>query len=170
MLALAAGCAPYPAQESFEYLEMDARMTIERPVETVFDFATDPLNEHLWRSEVASFSADGPPAPGKVMTEWIDLGVVNGYMTRAVVTDFDPPHFLRVVSHPDHPRRLTSSRSFTALGPERTLVRLSIRADRRIARDLFPLPLAPAVYEWFYERIMHSYLARLRHRLETGRG
>jgi uncharacterized protein YndB with AHSA1/START domain len=159
-------CAPFPNDGAVEYISMDAEVVIERPIEAVFAVAGDPSKEHLWRDEVAAFGADGPPAVGTLLTERIDFGVVSGYFTPAFYTDYDPPYFFRVASPPEHPRRLVSWRRFTALGPERTRLEYRALVDRRIARDLVPLPVAPGLAERVYEFVMRGYLRRLKRLLE----
>jgi uncharacterized membrane protein len=62
--------------------EVTRSVTIHRPVEAVYAFATDPLKDRLWRKGVWKTASDrpGPPAIGTQTTETLR------FMWRTVIT------------------------------------------------------------------------------------
>ncbi len=73
--------------------KFESSIFINRPVQEVFDFVTNPANDVKWRSgtESAEWTSDGPPGVGST------IKVVAKLLGRKIevvaeITGWDPPH------------------------------------------------------------------------------
>ena len=96
--------------------KFESSIFINRPVQEVFDYVTNPANNAKWQSgtESAEWTSDGPPGVGstfKVVTSLL------GRKIEAVieVTGWDPPNLSRIKSV-GGPMPFESATRFTAQG------------------------------------------------------
>ncbi|MFP3855369.1 MAG: SRPBCC family protein [Anaerolineales bacterium] len=71
--------------------KIEGSVTIDRPIEEVFDYMHNPENDPKWQPEVIETIAEGPPAVGSTLTM---RRKVMGREIEAVaeVTEYKPPH------------------------------------------------------------------------------
>jgi carbon monoxide dehydrogenase subunit G len=73
----------------------DKEITIERPLQEVFDYVSDPANDPEWRMdvEVSEWTSEGPPSVGSISRS-VSKFLGRTMETTAEVTAWDPPkHF-----------------------------------------------------------------------------
>ncbi len=145
---------------------MQASIEIEAPIERVFKFASNPLNDHRWRTEVQEIVSDGPLRIGTNYTEYAYLGFVRRYKTRVTLTRFHQPTHIRVSAPANHPRHFTAERIFQRVTDNRTSLTHRIIADSRMIKDVVYAPISHDIAKAGYESLMRDYLAQLKLLLE----
>ena len=165
-VATLTGCSVPRQTAPYRTIFMQAQIDIHRPIEQVFAFAANPLNDGTWRPEVRDFTASGPLQAGTFYGEVIHIGLRNHYQTKAVVSQLTPPFLIRVKAAPGHDRTFVADRTFAPLSPGWTRVTYRAQADERVVYDLTFLPVgldqAAAYYQW----VMKQNLFRLKRILE----
>lgn len=76
-------------------VSFDKEITIERPLQEVFDYVSDPANDPEWRTdvEVSEWSSEGPPVVGSISRS-VSKFLGRKMETSAEITSWDPPnHF-----------------------------------------------------------------------------
>ena len=109
-------------------------IVINRPVDEVFAFFTDPANERTWRTHLQEVSASGPIAVGSRIHQVVKGPGGRGIAADVEVTDFEPArrYAFRVVAGPVRP---TGEFRFVAEG-DATTVSFSLAADLRGLKKL----------------------------------
>ena len=102
-------------------------IVINRPVDEVFAFFTDPSNELRWRSHLKEVAAEGPIATGARIHQVVNGPAGRGIAADIEVTGYEPPtrYAFQVVAGPVRP---SGEFRFAAEGGA-TTVTLSLRAD-----------------------------------------
>jgi uncharacterized protein YndB with AHSA1/START domain len=102
-------------------------VVIDRPVDEVFAFFTDPSNELKWRQHVKEIAAEGPIAVGSKVHQVVKGPGGRGIPADVEVTGYEPStrYAFRVVAGPVRP---VGEFRFAADG-EGTSVSLSLSAD-----------------------------------------
>jgi uncharacterized protein YndB with AHSA1/START domain len=102
-------------------------VVIDRSVDEVFAFFTDPSNERKWRQHVKEIAPEGPIAVGSRVHQLVKGPGGRGIPADVEVTGYEPParYAFRVVAGPGRP---VGEFRFAADG-ERTSVSLSLSAD-----------------------------------------
>jgi uncharacterized membrane protein len=109
-------------------------IVINRPVDDVFAFFTDPANELKWRTHVKEVSAAGPVAVGTRIHQVVKGPAGRGIPADIEVTGYEPAtrYAFRVVAGPVRP---VGEFRFKPDGAT-TTVSLSLAADLRGIRKL----------------------------------
>lgn len=78
---------------------------INRPIDVVFAFFTEPANDPRWRSHVETIAAEGPPAVGRRIAQTVAGPGGRRIQADIEVTDYDPPlrYGFQVVAGPVRP-------------------------------------------------------------------
>ena len=160
-LLVMSACAP-----TGKLVRMQAQVEIDRPIEDVFAFASEPLNDTAWRAETEGFTSSGPAGPGVLYDEVINVGIQNGFEMHTRVTGYESPRLIRAESRDG--RVFFAQRDFYALGPERTRVVYTVAADDHLIRSITILPLDAGFAGQFYQIVIRSYLDRLKTIMESG--
>jgi uncharacterized protein YndB with AHSA1/START domain len=102
-------------------------ITVDRPIDEVFEFFTDPANERRWRTHVKEISAEGPVAVGTRIHQVIAGPAGRGIAADLEVTRYERPtdYAFQVVAGPVRPR---GEFRFTPVG-DATTVSLSLAAE-----------------------------------------
>ena len=80
-------------------------IVIDRPIEEVFAFFSDPANDQRWRSHVKEISSQGPAGLGRRIHQVVDGPGGRGIAADIEVTAWDPPnrYGFRVTEGPARP-------------------------------------------------------------------
>ena len=76
-------------------VKFEKELTIDQPLQEVFDYVSDPANDVEWRTdiEVSEWTSEGPPAVGS-LSRSVSKFLGRKMETTAEVTAWDPPnHF-----------------------------------------------------------------------------
>jgi uncharacterized protein YndB with AHSA1/START domain len=81
------------------------RVVIDRPIEVVFAFLTDPANDRRWRIHVVAIDAEGEPGVGRRIRQTIPGPGGRGIPADIEVTEYVPPtvYAFAVVAGPVRP-------------------------------------------------------------------
>ncbi len=163
-----AQCTTTKCMDPNQRIEWQASIAIDRDIDTVFAFASNPDNDRLWRSEVRQMTRVGPLRPGSIVTETVEVGVNPGYTTHAVIVEFQPPQVIKVATLPDDPDYLTAQRVFERRQDGRTQITYSLDAGPETVTEIALVPMSAAFAVWYYQARMRSNLRRLKKILEGG--
>jgi uncharacterized protein YndB with AHSA1/START domain len=85
--------------------ELKLTVKINKPIQQVFDFTTDPTNTPKWINSILGEKADSyPPQIGTIYQNWDESQKVNEY----VVTKYEPPTVFQLdATHQDYKVRYT---------------------------------------------------------------
>jgi uncharacterized protein YndB with AHSA1/START domain len=107
--------------------EAQRTIIIDRPVDQVFAFFTDPSNDLKWRTHAKEIAADGPPRVGSTIHQVIDGPGGRGIPADIQVTAYEPASLygFQVIGGPVRP---AGEFRFTPTG-NATQVSFSLAAD-----------------------------------------
>lgn len=154
------------ASDQVRTFTVENQVVIDAEVQSVFEFAANPLNDVHWRSEVNEMTASGPWEVGTIYTEDSRLGIRPHYVTPAVMIELEPPHRM-VVETPEDNLYLRATRTFEPLDDGRTMMTYRLDVDLRMPVDVSGLYLPRFFVELYYNHVMRFYLSRLRYILEN---
>jgi uncharacterized membrane protein len=102
-------------------------IVIDRPVDQVFAFFSDPSNDLKWRTHAREIAADGPPRVGSTIHQVIDGPGGRGIPADIRVTAYEPAsrYGFQVIGGPVRP---VGEFRFTSTG-DATEVSFSLAAD-----------------------------------------
>jgi hypothetical protein len=145
------------------YVNVAASIVIQRPAAEVFAFVSNAENDLRWRSEVVSMKNLGSP-PGGVGTRTVEVARVLGKQleTTTEITEFVPGVRMarRTVAGPTP---VITARSVVAVEGG-TRFTYTLRAD---VTDVFLFRTGRPLLEWWSQRKVEGYLARLKALMET---
>lgn len=153
------------AQDQIRTFTVENRVTIDADIETVFEFAANPLNDTQWRSEVNAMTASGPWEVGTVYDEDSRLGLNPHYVTPTILTELEAPYQMVVETPEDH-LFLQATRTFEELDDGRTRMTYRLEVDIRMPAAATGLSLPPFLVEIYYNHVMRVYLWHLKNILE----
>lgn len=141
-------------------------IVIDADIDTVFEFAANPLNDSEWRSEVNSMEATGPWEVGTVYYEDSHLGFNPHYITPTILKELEAP-YLMVAETPEDNLFLQAKRSFDTLDDGKTSMTYRLEVDVRMPADATRFYLPQFFVEIYYNNVMRTYLWRLKNLLEN---
>ncbi len=165
-MQLVIGCTAVSTNQKDTLLTMQASIEIEAPIEQVFKFASNPLNDHHWRTEVQEIVSDGPLRIGTNFTEFAHLGFVRRYKTPVTLTSLHQSDHIRVSAPASHSRKFTAERIFHKTSDTSTRLIHRVFADRGMIMEVMYIPISPEIAKARYQSLMQGYLARLKILLE----
>ena len=154
------------AAETIRTFTIENTIIIDADVDTVFEFAGNPLNDTEWRSEVNSMEASGPWEVGTIYYEDSHLGLNPHYLTPTILTELERPHRMVVETPEDH-LYLRATRTFEPNDDGSTTMTYRLDVDTRMPRDATGLYLPQFVVNIYYNNVMRHYLWRLKNLLEN---
>lgn len=82
-------------------MQVERSILVERPIDEVFAFVSDPANLTVWQPEVSEVRADGPLAAGSTFVE-VRSFLGKRFESTLEVSELEPPRVfsLRVVKGP----------------------------------------------------------------------
>ena len=141
-------------------------INIKKPIEEVFAFAADAVNDEFWRTEVHSITTNGPFEIGTIYIEDAFLGFHYNYITKVKIKELKAPFYSIYETTSNNPFKLKSVREFSDIENDITKFTYTVFIEEALIYDILfygvPLKLA----ENGYRGLMRSYLKRLKKRLE----
>lgn len=153
-------------QEPFQTFTVENSIVIEADIDTVFDFAANPMNDTQWRSEVNAMSASGPWEEGTIYYEDSHLGFNPHYITPTILIELDPSDTM-VVETPEDNLYLQAKRTFEERENGNTLMTYRLEVDVRMPTDAAGFYIPPLLAKIYYNNVMRVYLWRLKTILEN---
>lgn len=148
---------------ALETVQVSQSVVINAPIEEVCQFATNPLNDHLWRREVNDISVEGEvDSVGSVFTEDAFIGIRRHFITMTELVAYECPSYATFVTVESNPYYLKSHRSFEALSSNKTRFTYTVDFDRRMIRPTFGFNAKPGLVAGLYSYRMFNYLHRLK--------
>ena len=149
-------------------VSMSHTITIDKPVEVVFDYVSDLTNDPKWRSEVDRMDVQGPVDEEGVLT--IEYSTLFAGLMKTVT-----PTLTKSLEHPvravwetteDHPTWLESVRELRDLGDGRTEMTYNLSFD--IPQKGFRGSVIAKILNMLYKPRLPKYMRKLKELLETG--
>jgi len=80
-------------------------ITINAPIQRVFDFFTTPENDLLWREELVSATSEGPVGLNAIVRQQVSAPVIGEVAADTQFTAWDPPngYTFKVIAGPVRP-------------------------------------------------------------------
>lgn len=149
-------------------VSMNHKITINRPVEVVFDYISDLTNDPKWRSEVDRMDVQGPvDAEGVLTIEYSTLfGGLLKTVTPTLTKTLERP--VRVIweTPEDHPTWLESIRELRDLGDGRTEMSYHLSFD--VPQTGLKGNVIAKILNMLYEPRLPKYMRKLKELLEAG--
>ncbi|TNE95801.1 MAG: SRPBCC family protein [Deltaproteobacteria bacterium] len=148
---------------ALETVNVKKSVVINQPIEKVCSFVSNPMNDHLWRSEVNEMSIEGGELmEGAVIVEDAWIGLQRNFITKTEVIRLDCPYDALFITTKDNPFYLQSHRIFEALDENRTKFTYDVEFDVRMISETLGLNINPQLVARGYGFKMWSYLQKLR--------
>ena len=154
------------ASDQVRTFTVENSVVIDADVQSVFEFAANPLNDVHWRNEVNTMTASGPWEVGTIYYEDSRLGIRPHYVTPAAMIELEPPHRM-VIETPEDNLYLRATRTFEQLDDGHTMMTYRLDVDLRMPVEVTGLYLPRFFVELYYNHVMRFYLSRLRYILEN---
>ena len=154
------------AQAQFQTFSVENSIIINADIETVFNFAANPVNDSQWRSEVNAMSATGPWEVGTIYYEDSRLGFNPHYITPTILIELDPTYTM-LVETPEDNLYLQAKRTFEELADGSTRMTYRLEVDVRMPSDAAGFYVPPLLAKIYYDNVMSGYLWRLKSILEN---
>lgn len=136
---------------------------INQPIDKVCAFVSNPMNDHLWRSEVNKMSIEGGELrEGAVIVEDAWIGLQRKFITKTEVVRLDCPHDALFITIEENPFYLQSHRIFESLDENRTKFTYDLDFDVRMITETLGLNINPQLVARGYGLKMWSYLQKLK--------
>jgi hypothetical protein len=147
---------------SQEIVQIKRSIVIDEPIEKVCAFVTNPMNDHLWRSEVNSMVIEGDDLEvGVLVIEDAWIGLRRHFITKTRIEALNCPHEGLFITTEDNPYYLKSHRSFEMLGENQTRFTYDLEFGVEMIPATLRLPLKPDFVSKMYGIKMWSYLKKL---------
>jgi len=149
-------------------ISFEESINIKKPIEEVFFFAANAINDETWRTEVHSITTNGPFDVGTVYTEDAFLGFHYNYITKVEIKDIEAPLKAVYETTFDNPFKLKSLREFSSVGVggDSTKFTYTVFVEEALIYDILFEGVSLKLAENSYRRLMKGYLKRLKRRLE----
>lgn len=145
-----------------EIVQVKRSIVINQPIEKVCAFVTNPLNDHLWRSEVNSMVIEGDALEvGAVVVEDAWIGLRRNFITKTRIEVLDCPHEGLYITTEDNPYFLKSHRTFEVVGENQTRFTYDVEFGVEMITATLALPLRPSFVSQMYGVKMWTYLKKL---------
>ena len=121
------------------YFVVENSIVINRPIDIVFEFAANPLNDEQWRSEVNKIEANGPWEVGTIYKEDSTLGLNPHYKTITKMLELEHPKKMVVQTGQEY-LHLRSERTFKELNERKTIMTYHVQVDKGMPYIATKLP------------------------------
>ncbi len=148
---------------AIESVNIKRSVVINKPIEKVCEFVSNPMNDHLWRSEVNEMSIEGGElVEGAVVREDAWIGLQRNFITKTEVIRLDCTNDALFLTTDENPFYLQSHRIFESLGKNKTRFTYDVEFDVRMISVTLGLNINPELVARGYGIKMWSYLQKLR--------
>ncbi|WP_412470166.1 MULTISPECIES: SRPBCC family protein [unclassified Halobacteriovorax] len=151
---------------ALETVQVTGSIEIDAPIEEVFEFVADPMNDHHWRSEVNDMATNSRTFEvGSIFREDAWIGIRKNFITTTELIKLNAPYQALFETVRSNPYFLRSNRMFNE-SENGTLFTYVVDFDRRMIKETFGFNAKPEVVVKLYGVLMKKYLKKLKKRLE----
>ncbi|MFG1501295.1 SRPBCC family protein [Halobacteriovorax sp. XZX-3] len=151
---------------ALETVQVTGSIEIDAPIEEVFEFVADPMNDHHWRSEVNDMATNSRTFEvGSTFREDAWIGIRKNFITTTELIKLNAPYQALFETVRSNPYFLRSNRMFNE-SENGTLFTYVVDFDRRMIKETFGFNAKPEVVVKLYGVLMKKYLKKLKKRLE----
>lgn len=159
---------PFYTQAS-TYMNMQASVLIDQPIDKVFRFAGDAKNDYLWRDEVRNILRKGRFQKGTQYIEYARLGIYSNFRTISRISSFKRNTRVVYTARDRHGIRVKVYRVFQRTHHKRkTRFIYHLKVRKSVLAEMFD-GLQPPVFlaQQIYQSNMQQYMWRLKQKLEN---
>lgn len=147
---------------AIETVQVVGSIEIDAPIEEVFEFVADPMNDHIWRSEVNEMTTNTRHLKeGSVFREDAWIGIRKHFITTTELIKLDYPHQALFETVKSNPYFLRSNRLFEET-QNGTTFSYVVDFDKRMIKETFGFNAKPEVVVKLYSLLMKKYLYKLK--------
>ncbi|EPZ50026.1 polyketide cyclase/dehydrase and lipid transport [Bacteriovorax sp. BAL6_X] len=151
---------------AIETVQVTGSIEINTPIEEVFEFVADPMNDHHWRSEVNDMATNSRTFEiGSTFREDAWIGIRKHFITTTELIELNAPHQALFETVRSNPYFLRSNRMFKE-SENGTIFTYVVDFDRRMIKETFGFNAKPEVVVKLYGVLMKKYLKKLKRKLE----
>jgi len=151
-----------------ESIKLKYSVVIEASQEEVFEFVANPLNDHLWRSEVNRIESSGEiSAVGTEFLENAWIGIQKNFITITRLVEYKAPDRALFITVDRNPYFLKSDRIFSSLKDGKTLFTYKVDFDKKMVPKTFGINVRPSIVKKLYGILMKKYLRKLKSILDS---
>jgi len=151
---------------ALETVTIAKQIEIDIDEKLLFEFVSNPLNDHKWRSEVNDISTEGELQEGSVFVEDAFIGLRRNFITKTQLVQLSFPHIAVFETTDDNPYFLRSTRMVTKVG-DKIVFKYLVEFDKKMIKKVFGLGVPASVVRQAYGLRMTQYLLKLRSILEA---
>lgn len=147
---------------ALETVQSTGSVIIDAPIEEVFEFVADPMNDQIWRSEVNDMTTNNREFEvGSTFREDAWIGIRKHFITTTELIELDYPNQALFETVKSNPYFLRSNRLFREVegGTEFSYI---VDFDRRMIKETFGFNAKPKVVIKLYSFLMSKYLKKLK--------
>ena len=149
-----------------DLVEISKSIVINVHQEAVFDHVKDTTNDHTWRNEVNSMTADGDFEVGTRYTEDAHIGLQRNFITTTVLKELQDLQLAYYETPQDAKYFLSSSRNVERLNDRQTLFTYIVKFDPKMSKETLGQYYSIGFLKLSYGLIMNFYLNNLKNYLE----
>lgn len=146
---------------------MQASINIGKPVDIVFNFISNGVNDPKWRTEVERMKVNGAPTLGTTWMEYSTFFKWFHIVTPTAIMEFTYPKRIVLETPKNHLPWLRSIREVEAINREQSRFTYELSFDVDLTKQI--MPIAPPV--WFitlcYMPRIRKYLRNLKKLIES---
>lgn len=145
-----------------ETVQVTGSVEIAAPIEEVFEFVADPMNDHIWRNEVNEMTTNTRNLEvGSVFREDAWIGIRKNFITTTELIKLDYPYQALFETVKSNPYFLRSNRTFKE-SEKGTTFSYVVDFDKRMIKQTFGFNAKPEVVVKLYGLLMKKYLYKLK--------
>jgi hypothetical protein len=143
-------------------VEISKSIVIDAPVDIVFNHVSNTMNDHTWRDEVNSMSADGAFEVGTIFTEDARIGLQQNFITRTQLLDLKE-NLSAYYETPNNDKFFLSSyRHVKSVSSNKTLFTYTVKFDQEMSKVTLGVKVPRSILKIGYGVIMKRYLVNLK--------
>lgn len=149
------------AQAEIQKVSISKQIEIDIDAKELFNFVSNPLNDHKWRSEVNEITTSDQIREGAVFREDAFIGLRRHFITDTKLVQLSSPHIAVFEATEENPYFLRSTRMVVKSG-DKYIFKYLVEFDKKMIKKVFGLHLSPALVRQAYGLKMQKYLLNLK--------
>lgn len=153
---------------SQKLINASGKILIDRNIEVVFDFFSNPRNDRFWRTEINKCSLDGPLQSGVTVSEYSNLSrKASNNLLELKCIQFEKNNTAVFETTADSRFYLKSQRTVRSVSEELTEIMYKIDFDKSIVKFAIGFSLPDFIVRLKAGKDVRKYLQQLKKRLES---